>query len=704
MFSRYIDLLMHTCLRGSFVAVVSFTVAVFAFVAPAFAQFLPIELRSLSQSGAAIGTTTAVDVVGGDRTDEVDRLHFTHSGITATVQTLDPLPFSQTRLPNYGHFDVTVAADVPAGRYEVRASGRHGVSNPRYFFVSALPNTPPVAISQDATQPTPLSLATLLHGTCAGVSPQYFSLTVADQQSIRIELLAQRLDSRMIGQIQVRDGRGRIIADEHGADGFDPYLVLESLSPGDYLVVINDYLYRSGDEYHYQLLAQDAASSLPVSAPEWGELRTPANPQPIALPHDESWLLSPQHVVSEFEFPANEGDAIGIDVQSQQLGEPTDLRLSVQRVEIDAAGSTVLHDILVADDSRELTDGVLRLRCKDPTAFFIAPATASYRLEIRDLDTGSELSDQKRLRLHVQAVQPRFELIAYTPFPNRDVSQAKPFGSKLFRGGTEAVRVFAIRRDGFTGPIIVTVENLPAGVTAAPVTIAPNQAQNEVVLFAADDASANIGEIQIVGRSDDSTLTASATYEVLNHPRDDQRDSVQSRLTSQLVIGVNDVDTSPISIAWEGPAGVDVKHGGTLSLVAKLTRREGAAAAVVLRPRDLPIGATAAEITIPADQTEGTLQIQIPAAVALGTHTLSVQAETSIKLKPNPQSFDRAQVYRAHLQGLHDDPAHAGDLEAIKAAIPIADQRVEAARATANEQPLTAFIPTPTVTFRVVEP
>lgn len=690
---------MHSCLRVSLA-----TVTWFAFAISAFAQFLPIELRSLSQSGASIGATTAINVVGGDRTDEVDRLQFSHPGITATVQTLDPLPFSQTRLPNYGHFDVTVAADVPAGRYEVRACGRHGVSNPRYFFVSALANSPLAAISQDAMQPTPLAMATLSHGTCTGVAPQYFSLNVADQQSIRIDLLAQRLDSRMIGQIQVRDPRGRVIADEHGADGFDPHVVLESLTPGDYLVVINDYLYRSGDEYHYQLLAQDAAGKAPNFALEWPESRVADYPQPITLPHDESWLLSKQQAVNAFEFPANEGEAIGIDVQSEQLGEPTDMRLSVKRIEIAPESSVVLHDILVADDSRELTDGVLRLHCKDPTAFFTAPATATYRVEIRDLDTGVALSDQKHFRLRVQAVQPRFEQIAYAPFPHRDVAQAKPFGSKLFRGGTEVIRVFAIRRDGFTGPIIVTAENLPAGVTAAPVIIAPNQVQKDVVLLAAEDAAASTGDIQIVGRSEDSALTIPATRKVLNRARDDQRDSVQSRITSQLVIGVNEVDMSPISIAWDSPAVVDVKQGETLSLVAKLTRREGAAEPVVLRPYDLPAGTAAAEVTIPADQSEGTLQIQVPAAVAMGTHTFSVQAETNLKLKPNPQALERAQAYRAHLQQLHDDPARAGELEAIQAAILVADQRVEAARAAANEQPLTAFIATPTVTLRVVAP
>jgi hypothetical protein len=87
-----------------------------------------------------------------------------------------------------------------------------------------------------------------------------------------------------------------------------------------------------------------------------------------------------------------------------------------------------------------------------------------------------------------------------------------------------------------------------------------------------------------------------------------------------------------------------------------------------------------------------------------GTYSIWLQAETKIKIRPNPQALQRAQAYRMKLQGLHDDPAQASNLEAIKAAIAAADKRVEAATGAANQQETTVFIPTNHATIRVVQP
>ena len=81
-----------------------------------------------------------------------------------------------------------------------------------------------------------------------------------------------------------------------------------------------------------------------------------------------------------------------------------------------------------------------------------------------------------------------------------------------------------------------------------------------------------------------------------------------------------------------------------------------------------------------------------------------MQVETKLKVKPNAQALERAQVYRKHLQTLHDDPAQAAQLESIKAAIVAADKKVEAAKAEAKEQQLTVYIPSPNLTIQVVDP
>ena len=170
------------------------------------------------------------------------------------------------------------------------------------------------------------------------------------------------------------------------------------------------------------------------------------------------------------------------------------------------------------------------------------------------------------------------------------------------------------------------------------------------------------------------------------------------------MLSVSDRDVSPLSIAV-GDANVpEVKKKTTLSVPIKLTRGDGAKADCTLRARDLPPQIKAAEVKIAKDKSEGTLAIQVSEKAATGTFSLWLQAETKIKVKANPQALERAQAYRAHLQKLHDDPAQAPQLEAIQAAIKVADQRVEAAKAGAKDQDLTVFIPSPHLTFRVTDP
>jgi hypothetical protein len=113
---------------------------------------------------------------------------------------------------------------------------------------------------------------------------------------------------------------------------------------------------------------------------------------------------------------------------------------------------------------------------------------------------------------------------------------------------------------------------------------------------------------------------------------------------------------------------------------------------------------TAADVTVAADKNEGNLEIKVSDKALPGTYSLWLQVETKIKLKPNVQVLKRTQDYRKHLQTLHDDSAKAAQLEAVKAAIIAADKQVEAAKGEAKEQQLTVYIPSPNLTFRVIDP
>ena len=108
------------------------------------------------------------------------------------------------------------------------------------------------------------------------------------------------------------------------------------------------------------------------------------------------------------------------------------------------------------------------------------------------------------------------------------MNQSRSFASKLFRGGSEAIRVLAIRRDGWTGPIKVTAENLPAGVSGGETIIAANQNQTQLTLTAAEDATSGVELIRIVGRSEDGSIEQEAIAATLLWGRGGGRDFIRS--------------------------------------------------------------------------------------------------------------------------------------------------------------------------------
>src|SRR6478735_5872820 len=105
---------------------VSFVAAPFllSLAVTALAELPSPRLDRVSPIGASAGTSVEVEIQGADLED-VKSLRFDHPGFSA-----EPVPMKE-RL-----FKVTLAADVPAGTYDVRTVGRFGVSNPRLFAVS----------------------------------------------------------------------------------------------------------------------------------------------------------------------------------------------------------------------------------------------------------------------------------------------------------------------------------------------------------------------------------------------------------------------------------------------------------------------------------------------------------------------------------------------------------------------------------------
>ena len=73
-----------------------------------------------------------------------------------------------------------------------------------------------------------------------------------------------------------------------------------------------------------------------------------------------------------------------------------------------------------------------------------------------------------------------------------------PAGGKIAKGGELVLKAIVERNPAFAGPVTVTLQNLPAGITAAVATIAADQTSIDIKLTAAADAAAaNVNNLTV---------------------------------------------------------------------------------------------------------------------------------------------------------------------------------------------------------------
>jgi hypothetical protein len=78
----------------------------------------------------------------------------------------------------------------------------------------------------------------------------------------------------------------------------------------------------------------------------------------------------------------------------------------------------------------------------------------------------------------------------------------EPAAGKITKGGTLVVKALVERNPAFTGPVTVTLQNLPPGITAAPATIAADQSTIDLTLTAAADVAATtVSNVTVKGEA-----------------------------------------------------------------------------------------------------------------------------------------------------------------------------------------------------------
>jgi hypothetical protein len=189
-----------------------------------------------------------------------------------------------------------------------------------------------------------------------------------------------------------------------------------------------------------------------------------------------------------------------------------------------------------------------------------------------------------------------------------------PSNPNVPRGGRVPVTVFAWRRDGFDGPIDVSLAGLPNGITATRGTILPGESSVSVTLSAADDAADDLTPLNVLGRA---TIAGRA---IEHEARADEKVSVVSLATPP--------DVRVVSVT---PDVVELAPGGRAKVTAKIARANGFAGRVPLSVNNLPFRVTVPDIglngiLITEEQDSRTFEIVADANASPVEQTLYVTA------------------------------------------------------------------------------
>ncbi len=194
---------------------------------------------------------------------------------------------------------------------------------------------------------------------------------------------------------------------------------------------------------------------------------------------------------------------------------------------------------------------------KDSYLQFTAPADGEYRVRISDVRgmTGEALA----YRLSARSPKPDFRLSVNPRNPN------------VPAGGTIPVTVIATRLDGFDEPVEVTLENLPAGLTATKAVIGKGQNFGSLLLSAAAETKLpEAAELVAVGKA---TIGGKLVTHHAN-PED-----ALKRIT---------ITPKPDILMTAETREVELEAGSTAEVTVSIQRQNGFAGRVPVEVRNLP--------------------------------------------------------------------------------------------------------------------
>ena len=249
-------------------------------------------------------------------------------------------------------------------------------------------------------------------------------------------------------------------------------------------------------------------------------------------------------------------------------------------------------------------------------------------------------------RLRVTPEKPDFRLVVMP------ATNYQPESAVLRADGNDYLDVLVFRNDGFNGPIELSAEGLPEGVTCPPALIGAGMKQGVLVLVTDADAAPFEGTFTVKGTATINGQTVvrearSATITWGVQPQ--QNVPTVARLDRGLYLSVRDsarfkvtldLDNAFIKKDEKIAPPILLKQNDKLTVPFKITRQPDTKTPITLQqialgmnPQQLPVSVNSGQplAAIPADKNDGNFTIEVKPNTLPGIYAVTMKATTPIE-------------------------------------------------------------------------
>ncbi len=433
--------------------------------------------------------------------------------------------------------EVTIAPDAEPGGREIGLATLRGVSNPLAFHVGQVPEfsrKPMISATLQVLGKEALALRKrpadevedripvpcTVNGQIASGEVNRYRFEAHKGQRLVITTLGRQLVPYLADAVPgwfqpvlvLYDANGKEVAyDDDYRFKPDPTIFYEVPKDGQYVFEIHDSIYRGREDFVYRITIgelpfvtsifplggrvgepariqmkgwnlQGAELTLPgkdagagtrlITANQKGFISNPvpfaldtlpecfekepnndpAHAQKVTLPTIVNGRIDKPDDWDMFQFTGKSNDTVVAEVHARRLDSPLDSVIKLT----DPKGTLLAFN----DDHEDLYSG---LNTHQADSYFMAKLPADGKYYVHIGDTARKGGEEYAYRLRISAPQPDFAL------------RVVPSSVSLRSKSTATLSVYALRKDGFRGPIKLALKDPPAGFSSPPVTLSGTQ-------------------------------------------------------------------------------------------------------------------------------------------------------------------------------------------------------------------------------------